>query len=89
MVGFALLFLVFVEVVGFSLEFLCEIKKKNVVLVAIDEAHCISSWGHDFRHAYSELSVIRDIFVDVPLVALTATATRQVQNDITTSLKMK
>lgn len=73
----------------FFLEFLCEIKKKNVVVVAIDEAHCISSWGHDFRYAYSELSILRDFFVGVPLLALTATATRQVQNDIITSLKMK
>lgn len=57
-------------------------------LVAIDEAHCISKWGHDFRSAFRNLAVIRRTVPSVPILALTATATPQVQKDITTSLAM-
>ncbi|BDA50130.1 ATP-dependent DNA helicase RecQ [Coccomyxa sp. Obi] len=58
----------------------------QLALVAIDEAHCISSWGHDFRPAYRRLSSIRRELPRVPIMALTATATRQVQDDIASSV---
>lgn len=55
-------------------------------LVAIDEAHCISSWGHDFRPSYRKLSSLRKQFPDIPLLALTATAVPKVQKDVVSSL---
>lgn len=63
------------------------IQKMNVNLIAIDEAHCISHWGHDFRPAYLECSTLRGLLPEVPMIALTATATKQVAADITDSLK--
>lgn len=56
--------------------------------VAIDEAHCISEWGHDFRPAYRHLSYIRESFPDVPIMCLTATATPSVRVDILNSLQL-
>lgn len=64
-------------------------KTKNVVIIAVDEAHCISSWGHDFRFAYTGLEVLRNSLPEVPLLAVSATATLQVRNDIISSLKMR
>lgn len=61
----------------------------NLTLVAIDEAHCVSSWGHDFRGAFRALSCIREIVPEVPLMALTATATKSVLNDIVQVLRLK
>ncbi|XP_039776473.1 ATP-dependent DNA helicase Q-like 3 isoform X4 [Panicum virgatum] len=55
-------------------------------LVAIDEAHCISTWGHDFRPSYRKLSSLRKQFADIPLLALTATAVPKVQKDVISSL---
>ncbi|GJN22467.1 hypothetical protein PR202_gb10029 [Eleusine coracana subsp. coracana] len=55
-------------------------------LVAIDEAHCISTWGHDFRPSYRKLSSLRRKFPDIPLLALTATAVPKVQKDVISSL---
>ena len=59
--------------------FLEDLKKWNVSLFAIDEAHCISEWGHDFRPEYRQISSLRNLFPDVPMMALTATATERVR----------
>ena len=61
----------------------------NIGLFAIDEAHCISEWGHDFRPEYRKLSSIRENFPAVPIVALTATAIPDVQRDIVQHLRLK
>ena len=60
----------------------------NIECLAIDEAHCISQWGHDFRPEYRRLAEVRDHFSDAVCVALTATATPRVREDIKTSLNM-
>lgn len=61
----------------------------GICLVAVDEAHCISEWGHDFRVEYKQLYKLRDVLLNVPFVGLTATATEKVRNDIIDSLRMK
>src|SRR5436190_2296591 len=61
----------------------------NIAQIAIDEAHCISEWGHDFRPEYRELKKLRTHFPDVPVIALTATATERVRVDIVTQLKLR
>ncbi|RLD27850.1 MAG: DNA helicase RecQ [Bacteroidetes bacterium] len=63
-------------------------KKLEISFVAIDEAHCISEWGHDFRPEYRRLKTIVKRIADVPLMALTATATPKVQYDIQKNLDM-
>ena len=67
------------------LEFLRQVK---ISFVAIDEAHCISEWGHDFRPEYRNLKQIINKIADVPIIALTATATPKVQDDIQKTLGM-
>lgn len=58
-------------------------------LIAVDEAHCISQWGHDFRPAYRKISVIKEAFPNVPVIALTASANELVQKDIIEQLGLK
>jgi len=60
----------------------------NVTQIAIDEAHCISEWGHDFRPEYRELKKLRRHLPDVPIMALTATATKRVRKDIVDQLHL-
>ncbi|MDE3740300.1 RecQ family ATP-dependent DNA helicase [Maribacter polysaccharolyticus] len=64
------------------------IRQMNVNLIAIDEAHCISQWGHDFRPAYLECALLRELIPDVPIIALTATATQAVTLDIVENLAL-
>lgn len=61
----------------------------NVSLIAIDEAHCISEWGHEFRPDYRNLKMLRSDFPDVPVIALTATATEKVRDDIIAQLGLQ
>jgi ATP-dependent DNA helicase RecQ len=65
------------------------LSKMNVCLVAIDEAHCISQWGYDFRPPYLHIAEIRYVKPDAPFIALTASATRQVQQDIIEKLELQ
>ena len=69
--------------------FVEDLKKWPVNLFAIDEAHCISEWGHDFRPEYRQLSTLRGIFPNVPMMALTATATERVRGDIIRQLHLR
>src|ERR1700712_2819129 len=62
--------------------FLDDLQRWHLKLIAVDEAHCISEWGHDFRPEYRQLVQLRALFPDVPLMALTATATDRVRSDI-------
>jgi len=64
------------------------LKEANVSLFAIDEAHCISEWGHDFRPEYRKLRILKTKFPAVPIIALTATATPKVQHDIVSQLNL-
>ena len=61
----------------------------NVTLIAVDEAHCISQWGYDFRPPYLRIANLREELHDVPVLALTASATRDVQNDICDKLEFR
>lgn len=69
--------------------FQARIQKIVVSLIAIDEAHCISQWGYDFRPSYLLLSDLRELKPDVPVIALTATATQKVKEDIINKLGLK
>lgn len=65
-------------------------KNSNISFVAVDEAHCISEWGHDFRPEYRNIKrMIKGINADIPVIALTATATPKVQSDIVKNLDME
>ncbi len=64
------------------------IRRLPVSLIAVDEAHCISEWGHDFRPDYRNLHALRDAFPTAPVLALTATATERVREDIVRQLRL-
>lgn len=69
--------------------FLERFKQMNINLIAVDEAHCISQWGYDFRPSYLEIAAIRAFHPKIPILALTASATPQVCEDIQEKLEMK
>lgn len=69
--------------------FIERIKQISLSLVAIDEAHCISEWGHDFRPAYHKITNLRTLFPDVTVLALTATATDKIKDEIIEKLNLK
>jgi len=69
--------------------FIVRLKKMNVNLIAIDEAHCISQWGYNFRPSYLEIINLREILPNIPILALTATATPKVVIDIQEKLGFK
>jgi len=70
------------RLVGGEIQFLRFLQEINVSLFAIDEAHCISQWGHDFRPEYRVLSQLKEVFPTIPIIALTATADALTKNDI-------
>ena len=69
--------------------FLARFKKMPVNLLAVDEAHCISQWGYDFRPPYQRIAAIRELIPNIPILALTATATKEVKKDICNKLEFK
>ena len=69
--------------------FIADLKRWNVKRIAVDEAHCISEWGHDFRPEYRQLAELRKHLPNIPFLALTATATPKVRQDIARQLQME
>ena len=65
------------------------LKTLKVSLIAIDEAHCVSEWGHEFRPAYRELQGLREVCPGAPVIALTATATRRIREDVLAQLGLR
>jgi len=65
------------------------IKQLPVSIIAIDEAHCVSQWGHDFRPSYLKISKLKNHFTKIPFIALTASATKRVQEDVILQLELK
>jgi ATP-dependent DNA helicase RecQ len=72
-----------------SPDFLARIRRVTVAFLAVDEAHCVSQWGHDFRPAYRRIGAQRSLFPNAPLIAVTATATARVRRDIVDALSMR
>lgn len=72
-----------------SQKFVAHLKEMQLSFIAVDEAHCISQYGHDFRPSYREISKIREWKEDLPIVALTATATNSVAEDISQNLGLR
>src|SRR3989344_5414978 len=64
------------------------IQGRSIALFAVDEAHCVSQWGHDFREEYGQLSILKKLRPDVPVLALTASATPLVLADVARNLKL-
>ena len=69
--------------------FLARLQRWNLRRIAVDEAHCVSEWGHDFRPEYRRISSLRTLHPAVPVLALTATATRRVRDDIERFLELR
>ena len=69
--------------------FIEKVRSWKIAQIAIDEAHCISEWGHDFRPEYRELAKLRELLPNVPIMALTATATERVREDILKQLRLR
>lgn len=72
-----------------SKDFLRKISSYKISLIAVDEAHCISEWGQDFRPSYLKIKNIKSLFPNVPILALTATATKKVTSDIIEKLELR
>lgn len=73
----------------FTERFLIRLLQLPIILIAVDEAHCISQWGYDFRPSYLKIAEIRTHFPQIPILALTATATQEVAQDIQEKLNFK
>jgi ATP-dependent DNA helicase RecQ len=67
--------------------FMARFRQMKIAVIAVDEAHCISQWGYDFRPPYLKIASLREVFPEVPVVALTASATARVQDDIAEKLR--
>lgn len=72
-----------------SKTFIDELRLMNVSLIVVDEAHCISQWGYDFRPSYLKINKVRELFPNAPILALTASATPEVVEDIMTRLEFR
>lgn len=70
-------------------DFMRVMQTMNISLIAVDEAHCISQWGHDFRPEYTKMNILKEHFPDVPVIALTATADKLTRKDIVNNLSLK
>ncbi|MEG2674939.1 MAG: ATP-dependent DNA helicase RecQ [Muribaculaceae bacterium] len=72
-----------------SASFIDQLRFMKITLIVVDEAHCISQWGYDFRPSYLSIAKVRDLFPLIPVLALTATATPEVVTDIMSKLEFK